>query len=435
MPIDNNEPSLLANESELLEADKEIELPLLVNEESSENLVDSEEPDERSISKHSKQETIPAVRCLEKILDSTSDIEQIEKDLENLIIEIKKNPSLLDKAASAWGRLGIWQQTGAGLVLAGPALVVGFVAHAPLLLGLGAATALVYVTGGVVLNDHYTHDVNMLAKVMGGVRAIVAILKNLILRLEGVCNDLEIEVKRFQIENEKLQKNVEELSLKVDELSLQVKLLIEIKRDLGTVKDGLEHTSIDLKNMVGMQKEAYQKQQQELEEISARCAAHEKNLEDKVAELAQVNQSLHSELEKSRLVAKTMKETVHLLTENVDKDLSQKNNFQAQLEQYMKDKKAELVEVNSQMTAVQNQMEKLNTQILDTAKGMEQLMDRNEMQVKKMESLQKERELSFDKISGDIHGINTFGIFSQKGRVLERKGIVQEYNIPVITVI
>lgn len=74
---------------------------------------------------------------LAQIVDTQKQLSQVKESLESIVDSIAENPSLITRAASAWGELPMWQKVTGGLVLTAPTLAVGLFAHIGVLLVIG----------------------------------------------------------------------------------------------------------------------------------------------------------------------------------------------------------------------------------------------------------------------------------------------------------
>ena len=164
------------------------------------------------------------LESLNRINSAKNDLIKVKETLGTIIDTMANNPSLISRAAKAWGELPLWQKILGGVVVSGPVLAAGLFAHVGVLMVIGGVNGLAYTASGIILDDHHVHTVDIAKKLKEGIFSLADLLQITINALEKIVESLQVEVEKFIVENAKLANNVTELKSEVTSLTAQVEI-------------------------------------------------------------------------------------------------------------------------------------------------------------------------------------------------------------------
>ncbi|HHT9953137.1 TPA: Dot/Icm T4SS effector LegC7/YlfA [Legionella pneumophila] len=371
---------------------------------------------------------------LAQIVDTQKQLSQVKESLESIVDSIAENPSLITRAASAWGELPMWQKVTGGLVLTAPTLAVGLFAHIGVLLVIGGVTGLTYTAGAIVLDDHHTCNVNIAKRLKEGLFGLADLLQITIEALDAIRKKFAEEIEKFKNENLRLTDNIDRLGNEVESLSAQVELYMEIEKMLRKDTNEMEQTVKKLQESTTKQTDLLEKNQKELSKIRKEYEKSQLQLAEKIAELHEVRLSLGLEVQKAKTVAKTLEGTVQTLTGTVIADEEQRVSFQKKLDGFLNDKQLSFDQVAERICKAEEELKKVKEELRQSNDRYGELLKRQEQQVERLEKLglhKLERIVDKENVkpSNDpVHsGLLSHGIYSTpKGKVTQPKVEVVE---------
>ncbi|KTC84860.1 LegC2/C7 family Dot/Icm T4SS effector [Legionella brunensis] len=359
---------------------------------------------------------------LAQIAISQQQLGQIKQSLGTIIDTMQQNDSLISRAANFWGELPLWQKIVGGIVLTVPTLAAGIAAHVGILLAISGVTVIAYTASGIVLDDHHTCNKNIADRLKQGIFSLADILEITIAALDKIRENLAKEIDRFRDENKRLTNTVDELGYQVESLSNQVELLIATEELLRKSKDELEHTTEQLQKTVQDNDKLLKANHDELTQVKKEYATNRTQLSEKVKELAEVRTSMSLEIQKTKLIAATLKGTVDTLSDTVIEDSEQRKGFQERLETFLKDEKSSFASIADRICKTETELSLVKSELVFVKEELnrsneryEQLLLRQEQQVDRLEKLDI-RVISSTPEASKPTSANQFGFYSPKNK-------------------
>ena len=312
---------------------------------------------------------------LQSIASAQELVIQVKNSLSSVIDSMEKNPSIISQAATYWGSLELWQKIAYGFFLSGPTLVIGVAANIGFLMTLGGASAVVYTTGGIVLDDHYYHTKHATEKLKDGVYGITEVLGWTIASLDTIRKKLAREVDRFKEENERLTANVTKMGTEIDTLSMQVATFIAIEKLWRTTKEDLEQTVEKLKKELVTESELFNKTQHELEQAKESYKRSTIQLDEKVAELNASRQNMGQEIARAKRAADNLKTTLETMSTTIG-DPHKRQEFI--------DGVVKMSTVAENFNETEIQLRKTQEQLSEKNQQYDSLLKRHEVQVERL---------------------------------------------------
>lgn len=265
----------------------------------------------------------------------TEDIfKKIRESLVVIIKSMEKNPSMISRAADFWGELPLWQKIMGGLTVTVPTLILGLIANVGFLLALCGITTLAYAGGGIVLEDHHNHTINITDSLTKGVLGLTNLLEMTITALDKIRQKLAEEVEKFGKENTTLQKSNEKLTEELESLGQQIQAATTLTESLRETKESLETAATALKGQMEEKTRLLNNNQEKLEQITQNYQAAQESLKTKIAEFAFMESKFELELEKMRKTVLTLQDTVSQLVDTVIVGEKQQEEFKARMDSF-----------------------------------------------------------------------------------------------------
>lgn len=271
-------------------------------------------------------------------LDGTLINEDIFKKIRaSLVVIIKsmeKNPSMLSRAADFWGELPLWQKIMGGLTVTVPTLILGLVANVGFLLALCGITTLAYAGGGIMLDDHHNHTVNITDSLTKGVLGLTNLLEMTITALDKIRQQLAEQVEKFSQENTTLHNSNGELKNALGLLNIKILATENVVESLTQTNESLELAIAYLKQQMEEKIRLLSNNQQQLQQITEDYQASQQSLERKIAEFALMKSKFELDLEKMKKTALTLQDTVDHLVETAIVGEKQQEEFKGRLDSF-----------------------------------------------------------------------------------------------------
>ncbi|WP_419420302.1 LegC2/C7 family Dot/Icm T4SS effector [Legionella sp. D16C41] len=353
-----------------------------------EDLVGETELSEITLSNTLIQETYENEQDnLQKIALTQEHLSQIKKNLSEIIDVLSKNKSIVTKASEYWGELPFWQKIVGGAVLTVPTLTAGLVAQLGALLALSGATVAVYATGSIILDDHHHYNKNITAELKKGIFSLADVLAITITALDKIRLDLGKEVEKFKEQNEKLADNVALLNDRLRVLSDQLEVFIETEKLLRATQEKLEQEAERLRQSALESEELLKKNELELTQVRKEYERSRQQLNEKVAELCDLNSSMEIEVKKAKEVASTLQTTVKTLSGAVIEDNNHREVFQKRIAKIIDNSDQNALLINDKVQKLEQELREVKEQLEQSNNRYQELLDRQESQVIRLEKL------------------------------------------------
>lgn len=324
---------------------------------------------------------------LDEIIKTKQHIADVKRNLSIIIDTIASNPSMVSRAADAWGTWPAWKKVGTGLVLTMPPLFMGVAASIGTLLILGGATGVAYTTAGIVLEDHHSCNTDLKQKIKDGISSIADILEITIVALDKIRFRLMAEINKFKEENYKLATQVSNLQDETNRLANQVEELIETSDHLRTLKKRLEDEALALRQSNSTQQQLIQENQEQLEKVTHQYQEAQNLLTTQVYELRTLRHSMTTEVAKAKHVSDSLQQVVAVLSGQVLEEQAQKQAFEAKLAQLLQLEYASASQFIDRLNHTQSELEEVKVDLEKNNSRNYALLDKQERLISRLEAL------------------------------------------------
>ncbi|MDR3502394.1 MAG: hypothetical protein P4L79_07410 [Legionella sp.] len=271
---------------------------------------------------------------IEKLLITEDIFKRIKDSLIVTIKSMEKNPSMFSRAADFWGELPLWQKIMGGLTVTVPTLILGLVANVGFLLALCGITTLTYAGGGIILDDHHNHTVNITDSLTKGVLGLANLLELTITALDKIRQKLTEEVEKFSVENATLHNSNEKLTEELEALGHEIQAATQLTESLKQTKESLEAAAASMKEQMQEKAELLDINQQILVQVTEDYHLSQQHLENKIGEFALIERKLGLELEKTKNTVLALRDTVAQLVDTVIVGERQQQEFKEQMDSF-----------------------------------------------------------------------------------------------------
>ncbi len=362
---------------------------------------------------------------IEKLLITEDIFKKIKESLVVTIKSMEKNPSLFSRAADYWGELPLWQKVMGGLTVTVPTLILGLVANVGFLLALCGITTLAYAGGGIILDDHHNHTVNIIDSLTKGVLGLANLLELTITALDKIRQKLGEEVEKFSAENSILHESNVELTEKLETLGQEIKAATELTESLRQTKESLEAAATALKEQMQEKNELLELNQSKLLQATENYRISQETLQIKINQFTFIEEKLALELEKTKKTVLTLQDTVAQLVETSLVGEQQQEDFKKRLDAFFvtQDQKFNSIgqtisETEKKLATTQSNLQQNNEDYkvqLDALRQqierITQLGDRRQQQVERVKAEELINKLSTEEL---INALSKRGFFAVK---------------------
>lgn len=314
-----------------------------------------------------------STETLTKILDTQQKVNKVKEDLNVIVDAIAKNPSMLSRAANAWGELPLWLKIGGGVLVVGPTLALGIVFHGPVLLAVTGVSAVAYAGGGIVLDDHYSNQKIVTDQIKQGVIGLTDLLGIIITALEKLHTQLKEEVEKFTMQNVKLTDNVANLEKEVQFLQENAKIFIQTQKLLSETEERLKATA----NELSTESEKLNAVNKELFEVRKAFAVCQVELEDTLGKLKTTSAELDKQIETATTNNDVLLGALKKMSESSKVDAQTRENLNTQMADYLKNRETILAAVIEQNRKSTTELARVNQQLEIATEKNEKLVAEN----------------------------------------------------------
>lgn len=360
---------------------------------------------------------------LKKILITQELFEQIKKSLTETVKNMEKNPSFFSRAADFWGELPLWQKILGGAVLTVPTLLIGIAAHIGFLLAICGVTTVIYAGGGIILDDHHKCSTSVIESLQKGILGLADLLELTINALEVIRKQLEAEILRFSNENEKLTQNINSLSEQIDAIEIQVMASSEVNKFLSETKNGLDKASNSLKEEVALQTDLLHQNQKKLNRINEAFGSSQKELAEKISEIAKVKTDLGEELTRAKMVIDALGATISEFSATIGNEEKQKA-FQEKLDIFITDKESSFLQIAERICAAEQKLAIVQKELENTNVRYQELLEIQKGHIDRLEELR--RRSPQETSSGE--GLSQQGFYAIKKEMFPSNNEEQEFG-------
>ncbi|KTD46442.1 LegC2/C7 family Dot/Icm T4SS effector [Legionella quateirensis] len=370
------------------------------------------------------------LESLHKINSAKNDLIKVKETLGSIIDTMANNPSLISRAAKAWGELPLWQKILGGVVVSGPVLAAGLFAHVGVLMVIGGVNGLAYTASGIILDDHHVHTVDIANKLKEGIFSLADLLQITINALEKIVASLQVEVEKFIVENAKLANNVTELKSEVTSLTAQVEIFVATQSLLRETRDDLDKSAKKLKESVEAQTELLVENQVLLDKVKVEYQKNEQQLSAKVAELQAVKDAMDKQIQQATIVSTTLQGAVETMAGTMVQDEEKRARFQQQLDEFLTGKKDGFHNIAWRICEAETKLAELTGKLNDTQKHYDQLLVVQEGHVKRLERIVVKPDTeNVDPNVKTVKGLHEHSIYKQSKQAVA----VEKAETPSLT--
>ncbi len=287
---------------------------------------------------------------------------EVKTYLNSIIDALHDHPSFLSRASTYWGGIPLWLKIVSGIILFGAIIAMGVIAHVVALAVVGGISAVGFIAGSFLLDDHYKTNIRSIDHLKEGVFGLVSALELAINVLDNIREQLSVEIDRFKQENQKFTASLGQLHLEITALSEQV-------LQLSTTEEALNATQNKLRQLT-----------QDHEEINI-AFAH------RMTELEGVKRSMGLEIDRLSKVGVVLNGAVDSLVKTVIVDEHNRAEFQAKLDHFLKDSKAGFDQIAERICQAEQELVVVKADLERSNSRYEQLLDRQAVQVDQLEKM------------------------------------------------
>lgn len=329
------------------------------------------------------------VTGLESIASSNELLIQVRNSLNAIIDSLEQNPSILSSLTKYWGELPWWQRIIMGILVSGPTLVIGVAANIGFLITLSGLSAGAYITSGVVLEDHHQHTKVITQKLKEGVFEIADVLVLTISALDTIRQKLAVEVQKFQEENLRLKSSITLLSEQTYSLTMQIKSSIVTEKHLRQTKIELEKTAATLKQELTNNSQQYEETIKQIELLKQDHDKCTNALTADIKELTMKRKELEGELQKTKGLAIMLQGAVQTLSSTVINDAQQRENFQARLEDFVKNKEKSFTDFVDRICKTESELASVKMELKESLERHNSLMSQQSELIERLELIDR----------------------------------------------
>lgn len=331
----------------------------------------------------------PQIESLQRLQATEKTLTDIKANLHQIIQTIADNPSMINRAATAWGDLPLLYKVGAGVVLSGPLVIAGLLANVASLLMMGALVGTTYTAGGLALDDHASCNKDMVGKLETGVISMANLLGKTIASLVEIRNGFAEELEKFKEENTRLADNVDTLHDEVQRLIDHVELCKKVEEMIRTDVLKINEKVKEKDEIIEKQTTLLTKAEEDLLKQSNEYKRAQQQLTDEVEKLEAVKTNLEIEIAEVKVVSDSLVGMVNLLNRSVTGNAAEKAAMQQQLNALLNGNKDAFSEVNIRVQDAEKKLADTQIELKVAVERYQDLLTRHEAIVKRMEDLFK----------------------------------------------
>lgn len=216
----------------------------------------------------------------------------IKDQLVRLVEQLDETPSLISRLAQYWANMALWQKIGFGLLLVAPILVLGIVFHLYIPIIIAVITALVYIPGGILLENHNQKSLKITDQLAEYMCDLADILETVLDNLNFLQEQVAKEVDDFHQENERLAETLSGLKIEISHFEEQVIQLSSVAESLTSNNDKLKGISDAFKLQIEQLSLGIDNFEREYDHRQLQLTALQKNLGSKIDLLKETCESL-----------------------------------------------------------------------------------------------------------------------------------------------
>jgi hypothetical protein len=221
----------------------------------------------------------------EQLKKSKTELTEIQENLNGLIDAMAKNSSILERGTTFWGNRPLWQKILLGIVLIPPPLIIGILASSVILVTLSIFTLITYITGSLILDDHYRKKGNNTKNLKIGILNLATILENVIFSLDKISGQLTQQLNEFAEENIQLKENIHVLGTRNHALTQEIDKIRATANKLQQTENELKEACNHLKCSLTKQTQLLENSQAALKTSSEEHQQTQQQLAETVREL------------------------------------------------------------------------------------------------------------------------------------------------------
>lgn len=249
---------------------------------------------------------------LDKMTQSKKQLLEFQEKLDTLVDSMTKNPSILSRIATIWGKISLWQKVLGGLLLLAPPILLGALVQSITAYAIACVLLVSYLSISVLLDDHFTHTQNHTQDIKTGVSNLAEGMSTVLSVLEQISDALAEQVASFSMENQHFTEHLGDLKQGNNALSSETQRLRQTENSLNKTEAELAATCIDLQEDLARQVLLANETQQALTQLQSDFANNQQLLQEK-------NQQLHAITEQFQQDSAQYSQKITVLNETIQK--------------------------------------------------------------------------------------------------------------------
>ena len=252
---------------------------------------------------------------LERMLDIRQRIEDVKKNLYQIIEAVIKDASTLDRLSHAWGELPAWQKISAGAVFPISAIIAGIITSTVAPVVVGSIAGLAIGGTGTALTEHHQLAFAKILQLKQGITGIVDILGVVVLELDGIRLDLAQQITAFREENNKLSTSIHSLNDQLYLLTTNIDAMVVTHGHLNNSRQHLEEELKRLKAASDKKEDVLQKTTQELQEVTREYKKLQEMMNEEVNKLRELKSKMALDVVKAETISSFLDKTAIKLSD------------------------------------------------------------------------------------------------------------------------
>lgn len=329
---------------------------------------------------------------------SQEKLEEIKKQLQNILESLSKNQSYLSRAASFWGPLPRWKKLLFGVAISSPSVAVGLVTNVASLFALTGFTLFTYLGGGAALDDHHHHSQDSINKIKESVTSLATILEVLILALEDIRRNFKEEVEKFKVENIRFKSSLTQFMQQSRILFSQVESLTATDVSLKQRREELEAIIENFKGFSEEDLRQLDEYKNELLNVAHNYKENQLELDKTKTDLNLVEKNLKEQVDKGEKLNEALQGVINTLINLNVRDSAQREQVQKRLNDFLANKEASFHSIAERICKSEELLSLQNEKYASLNEKYSNLLSNNEMVVESYKILLGVTEEKFDQL-------------------------------------
>lgn len=310
-------------------------------------------------------------------------LSNIKKHLSSLVDQLNNTPSMISRAAQAWGKLPVWQKITLGLILIAPLLIAGIVLHFYMLIIASIMTLLVYVPVSLLLDNHFQHDSELIETIKEKILLLADPLDRAIETLIFLQQQLAQEVEHLYQENENLTQIIKKIKEELNSLSSEIMQIQNTKIAFEVTNKKLEDLVLSLKAQWAEQNELIEHIEHEIQETQNKIEWTTSELEKNIVALKDTRENLGKEIDNQESAVVTLKNILKNFSMRLD-DEADRNRFMQSINDFLSSNDDCLSNIATKFVKNRDDLQHIEQKLAEISKRYEYYLDKMDEQIENL---------------------------------------------------